>query len=181
MKSLVVLGALAEGCGMSLAATGGYVTTVAAAAPSAGASIHGHLGYSARRGGSNLFSDASQLRALHAFHVGVSFRMRFAQGLTQVAAGPEAALRYPALVSPYGRLGVNLVQFESNAGSFGFGMFSPWAELGLGLCPDWRDASANAAWCITASGLAGYDLRFTSQPGAAYVGALAGVTILTAI
>lgn len=171
---------LFNGCAYHLAATGGYVASPSGFTGYDGIQLDGHLGMGLGGGGgsgsfSSQYEGGRQQARTVAF--GAAFRLRSARSLTQVGVGPEITVRLPTTVSPYARAGVDLLQFESHQGSFGFGMLSPHLELGVGFCSGASGTSASNL-CFTVSGLAGFDLRLTSQPSAAYLGGLAGLTFV---
>lgn len=74
---------------------------------------------------------------------------------------------------PYLRGGVNEFQFESVDGSFGYGMFSPFAEAGVMLRVA-RDKRRGGTY-LTIGGFTEYDLRFTDQRSRAYWGLMVGI------
>lgn len=94
---------------------------------------------------------------------GLALRTKFSNEVKQVSLSPHAYYLGGSVVAPYGRLGTNLLQFEQVDGRFAYGMFSPYAELGVFLTP------------FVLSAFAEYDLRFTSQRNEGFVGLMAGI------
>lgn len=94
---------------------------------------------------------------------GLAVRSKFTSDVKQVSLSPHVYYLAGSGFTPYARLGTNLLQFEHVDGRFAYGMFSPYAELGLYFTP------------FVLSAFAEYDLRFTSQPNEGFVGVMAGI------
>lgn len=108
--------------------------------------------------------------------VGMSFglRTKFAPGVTQFAISTDAyaLIETDSPVIPFGRAGVNALQFE-DVGGFAFGMFSPYAQLGLLVLTQMSLKQGGAF--VSVSGLADYAVRFTEQPNQFHWGVLVGL------
>ncbi len=97
------------------------------------------------------------------FGPGIALRTKFSSSLQQFALSPHAYYLHSSAVSPYLRAGASLLQFEHIDGGFGYGMFSPCAELGMYIYP------------VVVSTFVEYDIRFTNQPNEGYFGAMLGL------
>ncbi|HQP35244.1 MAG TPA: hypothetical protein PLI95_08700 [Polyangiaceae bacterium] len=94
---------------------------------------------------------------------GLAIRSKLTSEVKQISLSPHAYLLGGSGIAPYARGGVNLLQFEQVDGSFAYGMFSPYGEVGIYLSP------------LVLSAFAEYDLRFTSQRNEGFVGIMAGI------
>jgi hypothetical protein len=105
-------------------------------------------------------------------------RLKLSEALTQVAlcadlmVFPVPGARH---LLPFLRLGVNGFQFEDLDDSFGFGLYSPYAELGslLVVTPSQPDR-----WFVSFGLGVEYDLRLTDQPNEGYWYAVLGFGVL---
>lgn len=146
-----------SGCASYAHVTAGAASNLGGAAPAAvGGVLDGELG-----GGVGLASFAWP---------SVNAHVRVAPDLFQLA--PSLSLRgaLPALVTPVYGLGFRLLSFEVNDGGFGFGMFSPYLQLGffVGLGRDSGQLRSGSLTVGGGNGLVlqaetGYDVRFTHQ------------------
>jgi hypothetical protein len=104
----------------------------------------------------------------------MGIRSKFSSELTQIAISQDFFFMplYPRLVTPFLRAGVNNYQFESLDDAFGYGMFSPYAEVGA-LIRISEDQSART-WLSLGVGIE-HDIRFTSQPNESYWSLRAGL------
>lgn len=109
-------------------------------------------------GGFSASNDTSAERA----GAGVSFRGKVTRDVKQFAFSPHAYFLLDSWVTPYGRLGVNLLQAERVDGESVFGMFSPYSEIGFVATP------------FIVSGFAEYDLRFGADDEP-FVGIMVGL------
>jgi hypothetical protein len=97
------------------------------------------------------------------FGPGLALRTKFASSLQQFALSPHVYYLHGSWVSPYLRAGANLLQLEHVDDGFGYGMFSPYGELGMYITP------------FVMSGFVEYDVRFTEQPNEGYFGFMIGI------
>lgn len=107
---------------------------------------------------------------------GFALRGKLADELFQVSIAEEAFVLYGprAPMRPFVRGGINVFQFESVDGGFGFGMFSPYAEAGL-IFAIFPEGGLGDDWLFTVSAAAEYDLRFTDQENQGYFLVLFGI------
>ena len=148
------------GCAAYAHGTGGVASNLGGAAPAAlGGVIDGEYG-----GGVGLTSFVWPSLNVH---------VRVGPDLFQFA--PSVSLRgaLPEVVTPVYGLGLRVLSLEANDGRFGFGMFSPYAQLGLFIAVDGDSAHDRASGRALGAGSglvvqaeAGYDVRFTRQPNA---------------
>jgi len=150
--ALIALGS--QGCFSLLGdVQGGYTSSTRFESGRRGVAVNASLG-------GNISDDSDTAESVGP---GLAVRTKFTSEVKQVSLSPHVYFLPGSGVTPYARLGTNLLQFEHVDGRFAYGMFSPYAELGLYLAP------------FVVSAFAEYDLRFTSQPNEGFVGLMAGL------
>lgn len=103
--------------------------------------------------------------------LGVAARSKLGEARDQIALAPELSVEMsPGPVTLGARLGVNLVQFDSEDGDWTVGAGSPY------LHPLLQFRVGEPAW-IFLGGTLEYDLNFNDGPNQLYVGAQLGVGI----
>lgn len=152
--ALTLLGLSSQGCFSFLGdIQGGYASSTRFESGRRGVAVNAALG-------GNISDESDTAERLGP---GLAVRTKFTSDVKQVSLSPHVYFLPGSGVTPYARLGTNLLQFEHVDGSFAYGMFSPYAELGLYVTP------------FVISAFAEYDLRFTSQPNEGFVGLMAGI------
>ncbi len=145
------------GCWGMARLDGGVVVPTAPCTQCSGSTLNAHLAVGEDSAGMDL-----------------AIRTKYTPDITQVAfAAGIAAAPEPNPIAPYFAAGIHTLQFESAHGAFAFGMFSPYAELGLHLGVsriDYDGLSFNKRdWISVLAGASiEYDIRFTDQPSQAY-------------
>lgn len=107
---------------------------------------------------------------------------RFGDQLVQLAPSLSLRAMARAPAAPFVGLGVRAFSFESNNGSFGFGMGSPYLDAGI-YVPftsmssvfGSRSDSAGGGLGVVLHGQVGYDVRFTSQPNETWASISLGI------
>jgi len=159
---------LCVGCVGYVHATGGVASNLGPKAPAAlGAVLDGAYG--------------GAIGSPSSIWPSLDLRVRAGEGLVQVAPGLSLRAGLPSLVTPIAGLGVRLLSFEVNDSDLGFGMFSPYLQLGLfvglhdrGIALRSTRHAVGAAAGFVVHADAGYDVRFTHQPSSLWASASIG-------
>ena len=114
----------------------------------------------------------------------LGLRVRGGKDLVQIAPSLELRGALPSLITPVYGLGLRVLSLEANDGGFGFGMFGPYAELGVfvALGSNRGQRSLGGGSLGGGTGLVvhvdgGYDVRFTHQPNSLWASVSVGYAL----
>jgi len=158
LAAILLFATLCQGC--LVRTSGGYVQGISGGEGQSGMALNVFAGMGDKKSGRTVD-----------FASGLAVRSKLSEESSMVALGSGFDFQFTPLQSrfrPFINAGIHLLQFEESRGGFGFGMFSPYLDAGLGI-------GFARMWSLTLGAGIGYDIRFNSNPNTFYFSTHAGL------